>query len=147
MATVTSTIYIYICAMSCARTYQLIFCSHQVSCQQCAHNPMTTMASYEPHSSVMSALSTIAGSDYNSISNLRLEFGPTRYLNLVRVPILNDDIHETLQESFSAILILDSPSLPRINIFPSQAKITIEDGNAVYMFICLPDDSVVLHVC
>ena len=99
---------------------------------ECTHNPMTTMASRE---SMIYALSTIAGSDYNSISNLRLEFGPTRYLNLVRVPILNDDIHETLQESFSAILILDSPSLPRINIFPSQAKITIEDGNAVYMFV------------
>ena len=105
------------------------------------------MASYESHISVLPALSTIAGNDYISISNLTLEFGTTIYFYWVTVPILDDNIIETLQESFSAILILDSPSLPRINISPSQAEVTIGDGNAVYMFILLPGGSTVLHVC
>ena len=84
-------------------------------------------------SSVLPALSTVAGSDYNAISNLRLEFVAAGDVHLVNVTIINDNIFETFQESFSVTLTLDSPSLPAIIIFPLQAEVTIEavDGKTV----------------
>ena len=84
-------------------------------------------------SSVLPALSTVDDQDYVAISNLTLCFEVGVSFHLVNVSIVNDDIFETFQESFSAILTLDSPPLSAINISPSRAEVTIEDddGSAV----------------
>ena len=78
---------------------------------------------------MLPSLSTVAGRDYIDILDLRLCFMAEIRFHLVTVSIINDNIFETFQESFSAVLTLDSPSLPAINISPSQAEITIEDDD------------------
>ena len=99
------------------------------------------MDSCESCGSVLPVLSTVAGSGYIAISNLRLEFGPARDFHLVNVSIINDDIIPMVQQSFSAMLSLDSPLLSTINISTSQAEVIIEDDDGMssffmYMFHC-----------
>lgn len=79
---------------------------------------------------------TVAGSDFDRVSNILFTFGPDSPTFDVQVNILDDPVLEAT-EVFSVSLSLPGRPIERVTLYPDNADVTILDNEGNIIIILL----------